>query len=64
MLNKLKLIFAILRGGDTMALVDVYVALIIGKVRTIDQVPKHLQPSVLATLKALGLDGNGDLLGA
>ena len=62
MLDKIKLILAILRGGDTMALVDVYVALIIGKVRNIKQVPTHLQPSVLATLKALGFDGNGDLL--
>ena len=62
MLDKIKLIFAVMIGGETMALVDIYVALIIGKVRTINQVPSHLQPSVLAALSALGFDGNGDLI--
>ncbi len=43
-------------------MVDVYVALIIRKRRTIEQVPENLRAQVLADLLALGLDGNGDLL--
>lgn len=41
-------------------MVDVYVALIVYKRRTIEQVPVGLRPAVLAELTALGLDGNGD----
>lgn len=61
------LIFQIMRGGLTMnnqIYVDMYVALIIAKRRTIDQVPAHLQEAVLADLAAIGLDGNGDPLQA
>lgn len=43
-------------------MVDVYIALIIYKLRTIDQVPKNLRPAVLEELNALGLDGYGDPL--
>lgn len=43
-------------------MVDLYVALIINKRRTIEQVPAHLQAAVMADLKALGLDGKGDPL--
>jgi hypothetical protein len=54
------LILKILIGGKTM--VDVYVALIIKKRRTIEQVPAQLKDAVLAELNALGLDGNGNPL--
>jgi hypothetical protein len=50
------------KGG--IAMVDVYIALIIYKLRTIDQVPKNLRPAVLAELNALGLDGYGNPLEA
>lgn len=60
-LHKLSLIKAIWKGGET-TMVDVYVALIVYKRRTIDEVPAHLKPAVLAELAALGLDGNGDLI--
>lgn len=43
-------------------MVDLYVALIINKRRTIEQVPVQFQEAVLADLNALGLDGNGDPL--
>lgn len=43
-------------------MVDLYVALIINKRRTISQVPVQFQTAVLADLKALGLDGNGNPL--
>lgn len=43
-------------------MVDLYVALIINKRRTISQVPTQFQTAVLADLKALGLDGNGNPL--
>lgn len=43
-------------------MVDLYVALIINKRRTIGQVPAHLQEAVLADLNALGLDGYGNPL--
>lgn len=52
--------FFTLKGGEKM--VAIYVALIMYKRRTIEQVPKHLQTAVLADLTALGLDGNGDPL--
>lgn len=41
-------------------MVDVYVALIINNLRTIDQVPKNLRPAVLEAINTLGLDGNGN----
>ncbi|UII56720.1 hypothetical protein LS684_04440 [Cytobacillus spongiae] len=43
-------------------MVDMYVALIINKRRTLEQVPLTFRASVEADLKALGLDGNGDPL--
>lgn len=52
------LIVSILKG-DEITMVDVYVALIIRKRRTIEQVPQNLRAQVLADLNALGLDGNG-----
>ncbi|MDF2841765.1 MAG: hypothetical protein K0R00_191 [Herbinix sp.] len=61
-LLKLKLIIALLKGGDIMAIIDVYVTLIMNKRRTIEQVPAHLRTAVLADLTAMGLDGNGDPL--
>jgi hypothetical protein len=54
-------IISILKGGKII-MVDVYVALIVAHRRTIDQVPAKLQAAVLADLKALGLDGNGNPL--
>lgn len=41
-------------------MVDVYVALIVKKRRTIEQVPVQLVTRVLVELEALGLDGNGE----
>ncbi len=41
-------------------MLGIFVALITYKQMTIDQVPSHLQSSVLTALNALGLDGNGD----
>ncbi len=61
MLNKLRLILAIMKGGNEI-MVDVYVALIVKKRRTIEQVPAQLQEAVLAELAALGLDGYGNPL--
>lgn len=43
-------------------MVDLYVALIINKRRTIEQVPAQFREAVMADLTALGLDGNGDML--
>ena len=43
-------------------MVEVYVALIIRKRRTIDKVPAQLREQVLAELKELGLDSNGNPL--
>lgn len=45
-------------GGVNM--VDVYIALIIRKFRTIETVPVQLKAQVSAGLTVLGLDGNGD----
>lgn len=59
MIKRLLLIVLILKG-DEKTMVDVYVALIIRKRRTIEQVPQNLRAQVLADLNALGLDGNGD----
>lgn len=58
MLKKIKMFALIMKGGTLM--VDIYVALIVNKRRTIEQVPTHLQTQVLADLKALGLDGYGN----
>lgn len=41
-------------------MIDIYVALIVAKRRTIDRVPARFREHVLADLEALGLDGNGD----
>lgn len=41
-------------------MVDLYVALIINKRRTIEQVPAQFRDPVMADLTALGLDGNGN----
>ena len=43
-------------------MVDLYVALIINKRRTIEQVPAQFQMAVMADLTALRLDGNGNPL--
>jgi hypothetical protein len=43
-------------------MVDMYVALIINKRRTLSQVPIQYRDAVSADLTALGLDGNGDPL--
>lgn len=43
-------------------MVSVYIALIIYKVSTINQVPAHLQDEVLTGLTALGMDGYGNPL--
>lgn len=43
-------------------MVDLYVALIIAKRRTISQVPVRYQELVRADLLALGLDENGNAL--
>lgn len=43
-------------------MVDLYVALIVNKRRTILQVPTQFREEVMADLKALGLDGNGNPL--
>lgn len=55
-----KLLIKLLLGGINM--VDLYVALIINKRRTIDQVPAQFKDAVLADLNALGLDGYGNPL--
>ena len=43
-------------------MVDVYIALIVRKLRTIDQVPTQLRVKVLEGLNAIGLDGYGNPL--
>lgn len=43
-------------------MVDMYVALVINKRRTIDQVPTQYKEPVLADLTALGLDRYGNPL--
>ena len=60
MINMLLWLFRIFaKGGDRMALVDVYVALIIAGRRTFAQVPATLQPAVETELAALGLGTDG-----
>lgn len=60
LIARIGLIWAIWKGGIIM--VDVYIALIVKGVRTIDQVPVNLRPAVLEGLAALGLDGYGNPL--
>ena len=64
MLTKIRLIWAVLKGGKKLMqiYVDMYVALIMAKRRNITQVPAHLQEAVLADLNAIGLDGYGNPL--
>ena len=45
-----------------MFMVAIFSGLIVGKRRTIDQVPIHLKEHVLADLNSLGFDGYGDPL--
>lgn len=47
---------------EEMQMVDMYVALIINKRRTLEQVPLTFRAAVEADLTALGLDGNGNPL--
>ena len=49
-------------GGDIMFMVAIFSGLIVGKRRTIEQVPAHLKEHVLADLNSLGLDGYGEPL--
>ena len=49
-------------GGNYMFMVSIFSGLIVGKRRTIEDVPEHLKEAVLADLAALGLDGNGNPL--
>jgi hypothetical protein len=44
-------------------MIDVYVALIIGGKRTMAQVPAKYQADVRDLLLALGLDGDGNVIG-
>jgi len=41
-------------------MVDMYVALILNKRRTLEQVPTQWKSAVETDLNALGVDGNGD----
>jgi hypothetical protein len=45
---------------EELQMVDMYVALVINKRRTLSQVPLSFRDAVEADLLALGLDGNGD----
>lgn len=45
-------------------MVDMYVALILAKRRTIDTIPVQWREPVLADLNAIGVDGYGDKLPA
>ena len=45
-----------------MFMVAIFSGLIVGKRRTIEDVPDHLKEPVLADLAALGLDGYGNPL--
>lgn len=53
----LRFIIKLIFGG--MEMVDLYVALIVNKRRTIGQVPTQFRDAVMTDLTALGLDGNG-----
>ena len=56
-----RLLFYLL-GGDTMAIVTVYVTLIIASRRDFAQIPASLKPAVEAELTALGLGTDGQPL--
>lgn len=56
-----RLLFYLL-GGDTMAIVTVYVTLIIAGRRQYEQIPATLKPAVEAELTALGLGTDGQPL--
>lgn len=45
---------------EELQMVDMYVALVIAKRRTLSQVPLSFRAAVEADLLALGLDGSGD----
>lgn len=45
-----------------MFMVAIFSGLIVGKRRTIEDVPEHLKEFVLADLESLGLDGQGNPL--
>jgi hypothetical protein len=53
----IRLLFLLLKGGDTM--VTVYVTLIIKGYKTFIQVPNNLKPAVEAELLAMDLDTDG-----
>lgn len=55
LLSRLALALAVLRGGDTVIMVDVYVALIVAGRRTLEQVPATIRDQVAAELTALGI---------
>jgi hypothetical protein len=55
----IKLLIKII-GGDYMFMVAIFSGLIVGKRRTIEDVPDHLKEPVLADLETLGLDGHGN----
>ncbi len=61
MIKRIRLIWAILRGGERF-MINVYVTLIVYSDRTgetIDGAPAALRTQVLAKLNAIGLDGYG-----
>ncbi len=60
MLNKIILIYQILRGEINM--IDLYVCLIVNGRRTFAQIPAKFQDAVKQDLQALGLDENGNLI--
>jgi hypothetical protein len=55
-------IINILLRKEVILMVDVYIALIVRHLRTIDSVPVQLRPAVLEGLNAIGLDGYGNPL--
>lgn len=57
----IKLLLKII-GGNIMFMVAIFSGLIVGKRRTIKDVPDQLKEPVLADLAALGLDGYGNPL--
>jgi hypothetical protein len=46
-------------GGNRMIFVTIFVSLIVGGRRTIEDVPPNIKEDVLADLELLGLDGYG-----
>jgi len=62
-MSNLKLfIINILLRKEVILMVDVYIALIVRHLRTIDSVPTQLRAKVLEGLNAIGLDGYGNPL--